>query len=274
MISLAIFILVVVLSLILAAWMLSLAARAVGSSRGRFRNGLVVVLLLLLVNIFFLVIAGALARMQARPSLAIALVFPIVELAVIFVLLRRGFRLTSGRTFAPFGAYIALTLLQIGLAVLVLKPYLVEAFVFPTKGMSPTIEPGDRFVVNKIIRPRRMDLVAYWSQGDRRAVYLKRLIGLPGERLRFEGGGLYVNDQPTELPKVLAGRCHAGVGTPAYWRYQDGQTITLGNDEYFFVGDNADISLDSRFTGPSHASSLVGVADLIYWPVGRFRVVR
>ncbi|HEX5244232.1 MAG TPA: S26 family signal peptidase [Tepidisphaeraceae bacterium] len=57
-------------------------------------------------------------------------------------------------------------------------------------------------------------------------------------------------------------------------RYQEGQTITLGNDEYFFIGDNADESGDSRLYGPSHRVDVVGVVDLIYWPIGKLRIVR
>ena len=50
-------------------------------------------------------------------------------------------------------------------------------------------------------------------------------------------------------------------------RYKDDETITLGDDEYFFVGDNVEHSNDSRLSGPTRGSSLVGVVDLIYWPL-------
>lgn len=197
-----------------------------------------------------------------------------IELYVIFIVIGRRFDLTARRAAAPFGAYLAISALIVAFLFLALRPHMLEAFVIPTKSMSPTMNPGDRFVVNKLLRPRRLDLVAYWTYGPHRDVYIKRLIGLPGERLRFENGGLYVNDHPIELPNVLAGHCRAALGPPPFWPYHDGQTITLGPDEYFFIGDNADISLDSRHAGPSHGSALAGVVDLIYWPVSRFHVVR
>ena len=56
--------------------------------------------------------------------------------------------------------------------------------------------------------------------------------------------------------------------------YQDGQTIQLKPNEYFFIGDNPEISADSRLDRPSDRSSVVGVLDLIYWPMHRARVVR
>src|SRR5205823_2060885 len=109
-----------------------------------------------------------------------------------------------------------------------------------TPSMAPTIEPRDRLLVNKLLRPRRWDMVAYWRHDEQPpAVYCKRLIALPGERLRFDGGMVYINDQLMPAPAVVAGRCHASVpGTAA--RYADGQTIALGSDEYFLVGDNVD----------------------------------
>ena len=57
-------------------------------------------------------------------------------------------------------------------------------------------------------------------------------------------------------------------------RYHDGEEITLSGDEYFFVGDNVDRSLDSRLNGPSSDSSLMGVADLRFWPLDRIEFLR
>jgi type IV secretory pathway protease TraF len=56
--------------------------------------------------------------------------------------------------------------------------------------------------------------------------------------------------------------------------YVEGQTILLRSNEFFFIGDNADVSLDSRLLGPSDRSAIVGVVDLMYWPLSRFHIVR
>src|SRR5436305_1698283 len=88
------------------------------------------------------------SRRQPAPVRGLALL--IVQLVSIFFILRSTFKLNVKRTFAPFGVYVALILAQLGLAVFIIKPFIAEAFVLPTKSMSPTIEPGDRFVVNKL----------------------------------------------------------------------------------------------------------------------------
>lgn len=276
LISLSIFIAVTVLSLLVSAWALSWSSRAVGSPRAGFRAGLAAILLLFVFGIIFAVIGTAAMPAAPVPAMLTGLILLIVQLAVVFLILRSVFKLNTKRTFAPFGVYLALGTAQIALAVFVIKPFVVEAFVIPTKSMVPTIEPGDRFVVDKLVRPRRLDLVAYWSQDAHPAIYCKRLIGLPGERIRFDQGGVFINDQQVTLPPVIAGRCHASpsVLPPSQARYRDGESIALGPDEYFVIGDNVDVSADSRLAGPSHASSLIGVVDFVYWPLSKARLMR
>jgi hypothetical protein len=96
------------------------------------------------------------------PSLGCAGVFLLVQLVVAFVLIRRMFRLSTGRAVAPLGALIGLNLAQVALVVFVLRPHLFESCKTPGQSMSPTIGPGDRFVVEKWRRePARWDLVVY-----------------------------------------------------------------------------------------------------------------
>jgi signal peptidase I len=106
------------------------------------------------------------------------------------------------------------------------------------------------------------------------AVFCKRLVGMPGERLRFENGTIFINDQPADVPKVLQGRCRATIPNERNPRYTGGQTIVLGGNEYFLIGDNIDISGDSRYFGPTNRADLIGVVDLMYWPIDRLRIVR
>lgn len=260
-------------SLLLTAWVLARAAQALGSPRGRIRVGLAAAALLLVIGILFGGLSAAETSQKSAPSALVILGLLLIELTAIILVLRYAFALSMKRTFALFGVQLGVGVLELFLAIFIIRPLIIEAFVIRTRSMSPTLNNGDRFVANRLIRPRRLDLVAYRSPTEN-AIYCKRLIGLPGERLRFEGGGLYINDQPITLPPVIAGRCHASLAGIPQARYTDGETIQLGNDEFFFIGDNVDISGDSRLQGPSHGSSLVGVADLQYWPLGAARVTR
>ncbi|MGN6506041.1 MAG: signal peptidase I [Tepidisphaeraceae bacterium] len=276
MISLSILIAFTILWLLLSAWALSTSARAAGSPRGSFRRGVAVVALLFVVECISEGIGIAAPSTSPRAAAVSGLVRLALLWIVVFLVFRSGFKLNAKRTLAPFGVYLGLGVASLALAVFVIKPYLIEAFVLPTQSMAPTIESGNRFVVNKLVQPRRLDLVTYWSDDSPPAVYCKRLIGLPGERIRFEGGGVFVNDQPITLPPVLAGRCHASPAPvpPSKARYRDGESISLGPNEYFLIGDNVDRSADSRLAGPTHASALVGVVDFVYWPPSKIRLMR
>jgi len=278
LISLCIFIGLFLLPFLVTTWALAFSARLVGSPRGRWRVGMLAVVFIFGVDILFGVVGFFVIALmkQALPTIAMELVLLVAEFCVIFFLLRRIFGLSLARTFAPFGAYVAVIIVQFALMLGIVRPFIVEAFVIPTRGMSPTIEPGDRLIANKIISPRRWDLVVYWSTGVHPAIYCKRLIGLPGEQLRFDQGTIYINDKPVIAPPVIAGQCHASSDRiPAYQaRYKDGETIALGDNEYFLICDNVNASIDSRMSGPSVRSSLVGVVDLTYWPPRAARIVR
>jgi signal peptidase I len=211
-------------------------------------------------------------------ALARAGVLLAVQLVAAFVLLRRLFRLASGRALAPLAALFAVNAAQLAMVFFVVRPHLFESFKTPGQSMSPTIEPGDRFVVGKLRPAVRWDLVVYWG-GDAAEPqkYVKRLVGLPGERLRFEGGGVIVSDYRVETPPMLRGKLRASPAHAAargLARYGDEQEIELGPNEYFFIGDNGEVSADSRLQGPTDRSALIGVVDFVYWPPSRARVVR
>jgi signal peptidase I len=261
--------------LLILPWAAARAARAVGSTRGRYGVAVRAILIVFAINLAFGFLYSRLNADKDHPVIQAALVL-FVAFAIQFTVFLHFFQLSVGRTFAPVGAYLAVNLAAFAIAFFVLRLYVSESFVMPTHSMMPTLDPGDRFFVNKRLGPNRFDLVAYWNTESNREPmrYCKRLIALPGERLRFENGGIFINDRAVQVPVVLSGKCRASVPGIANPRYQDGQTIALGPDEYFFVGDQIDLSADSRIAGPSTRSSIVGVVDLIYWPFARMRIVR
>lgn len=274
MVTLVICVAVLAGSFLLTAWVLGLAARWVGSERGRFRTGLAATGAVIGVGIVLSV--GEAFFPGTMSSLGRAVVFLLLQFVAAFVVFRRVFRLSAGRAMAPLGALVGLNVVQVVVLVFAVRPYVFESFVTPGRSMSPTIEPGDRFMTGKWRRPGRWDLVVYWGgDPEEPTKYVKRLIGLPGERLKFEGGSLYVNGHGAEAPAVLVGRMQAAAGPMRVMpRYREGEEIALGANEYFFIGDNVDLSADSRSRGPTDGSALIGVVDFVYWPPGRVRLFR
>jgi signal peptidase I len=276
MLSLNLWTTLLIVDVLLIAAAMAWAARAVGSPRGRFSVGLLAILILTGLDLAVLLISVAVEQPTTVPGIiATGLFWMAVQLCLTFTVLRKAFRLSFGRTFAPLGSLLGVSILFAVLILAVLRPHVSQTFVIPSASMSPTLDPGDRFFVNKLAQPRRWDLIAYWNAGissPRRTIYCKRVIGLPGEQLRFDNGQIYIKDQLQTAPTVLAGRLTVNMRYGS--RYRDGETISLGPNEIFVIGDNVSNSADSRMSGPSNTSDIVGVVDLQYWPLSKFGVKR
>lgn len=276
MLSLFIYLPLFIITLALMAWAMARAARAVGSPLARFRHGLLVLSLLILGNL----VAAALIEAFATPEEKSSDLPPwllwscILDLAYAFFVMRTVFKISLKQTLAPFFAQFVPIILMLAISFGLIRPFLVASYHTPSAGMSPTIEPGDRFCSNKWLTPDRWDIVTYYPHADRSDLFCQRIIALPGERLRFTNGDIYINDQKMNAPPAIAGRCTSRTSGPSWARYRDDETITLGPDEYFLFGDNIAQSLDSRNLGPAKADRITGVIDCIYLPFEHARILR
>ncbi len=161
----------------------------------------------------------------------------------------------------------------------VAKPYRV-----PTSSMEPTLHcakpsfgcrahVNDRVLVDRLTyrfrSPHRGEIVAFHTPAAARTrcsgaggVFIKRIIGLPGERVSERGGRVFVDGRPLAEPYLRPG---ARDSQTAAWPRIPGR-------EYFMMGDNRTLSCDSRAWGPVPRSSIIGRAILTYWPVTRLSV--
>jgi signal peptidase I len=148
-----------------------------------------------------------------------------------------------------------------------LEPMLVSG-----GSMRPTLAPGQRVAVAPLVRPpRRGDLVVVTRPRSTEAPprgspdpsgsleVVKRVVGLPGERVRLHPGGLEVDGQAIPEPYLLGG---PGAGD---------LDLELGPGEYLVLGDHRAASTDGRDFGPVGADALVGRVRFAYWPPRRLR---
>lgn len=137
------------------------------------------------------------------------------------------------------------------------------------------ILPPDRFICNKLLSPRRWDLIVFRPPDHPNAKWVDRLVGLPGEELVIKEGAIWINGSKVELPPEIAGLEFTDNidGMPIPWGSAE-SPARLGPDEYFVVGDFAHRSSDSRMWKGVPGSNIEGVATLIYWPLDRWRVFR
>ena len=130
--------------------------------------------------------------------------------------------------------------------------------------MYPTLYPGEYVLFDRLPyrreAPKRGDVaLARGVLGDGRTI-IKRVVGLPGDTVLLDSGGLTVNGVFPE-----------GAPVPVTSGSNESRAWSLGPDEYFVLGDAPEFSTDSRAFGPVHRRAIVGRAWLVYRPVSRWR---
>ena len=125
--------------------------------------------------------------------------------------------------------------------------------------MEPSLCDGDLLLVRRPrAAPRRGSVIVIDAPRDNGPRWqVKRVVGLPGERVTFDDGLLFVNDAPHTEPYLG--------GLPAYLGL-DRTTFDIGDDRYFVLGDNRAHSTDSRSFGPISANRIVGIFVARLWP--------
>ncbi|HEX3792873.1 MAG TPA: signal peptidase I [Acidimicrobiales bacterium] len=168
-------------------------------------------------------------------------------------------------------------------AAVLLRLFIVQSFFIPTGSMIPTLEKGDRIVVNKLsydlhgvgrgdivvfARPPREDCA-----GPPVSDLVKRVVGLPGESISLNGHGrIEINGRilhETWLPASVQGTTYPG---PAGTAYSLLQPFKIPTGDYFVMGDARENSCDSRYWGPIMRSEIVGKVDFRVWPVRSFSI--
>jgi len=176
---------------------------------------------------------------------------------------------------------------------------LVESFKVPSRSMMPTILPGDRFLADKRVgRPggvklRRGAIAVFRYPNDRTMLYVKRIIGLPGDRVEIDGPSVKVNGSElrqetlaslgtSSLDRLLADHeaireTIDGTSYTVLWR-KDGEheplSVTVPNGKVFVLGDNRDAAQDSRSFGVLPLADVTAVARQVWFSSDREDGVR
>jgi signal peptidase I len=163
------------------------------------------------------------------------------------------------------------------LAAVLLRAFVVQTFYIPSGSMEPTLQVGDRIVVDKLSYHLhgvdRGDIVVFSRPprencgGPEVNDLVKRVIGLPGDVVSVSGGNVSIDGfrlDETWLPASEHGTTFPGPsGTP----YSLDRPYRVPAGDYFVMGDNRGDSCDSRWWGPIPRSLIVGKVDLRVWPI-------
>ena len=183
---------------------------------------------------------------------------------------------------------VTIVAVALGLA-LGIQACLVKPFRIPSESMVPTLSLGQRVLVNRVSQrfsePDRGDVTVFKppkgaddnacgvrkpadmpcprpTKGRSDTNFIKRVVGLPGERLKVMNNSVYINGRKQDEPFL-------NKGTPCEQLCNMNREITIPKDHYFMMGDNRGESADSREWGPVPKKWLIGQAFVTYWPPKR-----
>ena len=173
---------------------------------------------------------------------------------------------------------ITLTFAVVG--VLVFQAEIAKPYVIPSPSMEPTLHCGkpadgcrsrvsDRVIANRIVYrfhgPERGDIVVFDAPARVKAAcgvsgaFVKRIVGLPGEQVSLQDGHVFIDRARLREPYLA----------PAYRGRESGEWPRNPRGGYFVLGDNRTMSCDSRDWGVVPRKSIIGRADIRYWPPSR-----
>lgn len=155
--------------------------------------------------------------------------------------------------------------LLIAFIIFLLMRFSLETRVIPSASMEPSLVPGQRLLINKLVYrqiidtylfhpPKRGEIITFRPYPHSKDVYVKRVIAQPGEWVEIKGGKVFINDKPLYEPYIKE---------PPLYTFP--KTFIPPN-HFFVLGDNRNNSIDSRIIGPIPIERIIGKAIFIYWP--------
>jgi signal peptidase I len=205
------------------------------------------------------------------------------------------------RVLKVLGVYVLL-----GVALWITHTTLFAFYRIASGSMVPTVLVGDIVISNELAYgrkfpiwnkyygetkylsgktdPQRGDVIIFKSPAEAGLIYVKRLVGVPGDRIRMTSDQLYINDEPTLREEIsgidydlgrfesydlafykssINGKEFIYMNDRDNYILDNMREINLRDDEYFVIGDNRDFSSDSRFFGPIHRKNILAKAELV-----------
>jgi len=144
--------------------------------------------------------------------------------------------------------------------VIPIRYFLFQPFIVKGQSMEPNFENGNYLIIDELSfrfrDPRREEVVVFRYPRNPSQRFIKRIIGLPGEKIEIKAGSIMVNDQILDESEYLP----FGLQTPGNIQ------ISLNENEYFVLGDNRISSFDSKQWGPLPRKNIIGRVYFRAWP--------
>jgi signal peptidase I len=161
----------------------------------------------------------------------------------------------------------------VGVVVLIIQFFIAKPHQVSGSSMVPNFHNGDYIITNllatKFAALQRGEVIVFKNPRNTNQVFIKRIIGITGDKVRISNGRVYLNGQLLEEPYLPA-------GTPTNSRgfMADDEEVTVPQDNYFVLGDNREGSSDSREWGFLSKDLVIGQAFLRYWPINKAELIK
>lgn len=189
------------------------------------------------------------------------------------------------RTKAAIKEWIESIIIAVILA-LFIRTFFIQAFKIPSGSMRPSLQEGDKIMVNKLLygpklpftnirlpgirEPKRGDIIVFVYPEDRKKDFIKRLVALGRETVEISNGNILINGKPINGPSEMLRIYYYNRGRFG----EEGKAIRVPEDCYYVLGDNSDSSRDSRYWGFVPKSNVIGRAMFVWWPPWRIQVLK
>ena len=169
---------------------------------------------------------------------------------------------------------------------IVIRTFVVQAFMIPTTSMEPTLigdaRYGDKILVSKFAyifgKPERGDIVVFSTKGirglEQNKEYIKRAVGLPGEEVLIKYGEVFVDGAVVRHPFIFNKIEYFNTPKSQGPYGVKNEPVTVPENSYFMLGDNSANSRDSRYWGFAPAGNIKGKAFLIWAPIKRWTMLK
>lgn len=170
--------------------------------------------------------------------------------------------------------------------VLIIRWLLFMPFIVDGPSMEPNFLTGERVIVNKVLykfrEPHRGEVIVFHVPEEGRN-FIKRVIGVPGDKIRYEGDDLYVNDQKVDETYLKEAIEQAHSEGQLYNNGSLGSSPNFPNERFtedvvpeghiFVMGDHRNNSKDSRMIGFVDQDEVIGRSDVIFWPLNKIKII-
>ncbi len=155
--------------------------------------------------------------------------------------------------------------------------FLIQPHQIRGVSMDNTFHDREYILTDKISyrfsAPERGDIIVFQAPKNREQDYIKRIIGLPGEKVKIQNGNVYIYNSKNPNGIKLSEPYVGDTATTGREFAKEGSPVALGETEYFVMGDNRPHSSDSRDWGPIQRDEVVGRAWIRYWPLNKIKFV-